>query len=155
MFDHSTQALLKGGCALIVGTVASDGTPHASRGWGLSLAEAEARQVRLMLDFDDEVAAAHASAGAPVAITAADVPTLRSVQIKGTCVAVEPATDEDYETSARFREAFYTDIEENDGTPRAKLERLTPSRLVAVVVAVQDVYDQTPGPRAGSAMESR
>jgi hypothetical protein len=155
MFDHSTQALLKAGCALIVGTVASDGAPHASRGWGLVFVDDDGSEVRLMLDADDEVAVSHADAGAAIAITGADVPTLRSVQIKGTCVAVEPATEDDYAASGRFRDAFYTDIEENDGTPRVKLERLTPHRLVAVVVAVRDVYDQTPGPKAGEAMQAR
>ncbi|MBV8951966.1 MAG: hypothetical protein JOZ99_13900 [Actinobacteria bacterium] len=87
--------------------------------------------------------------GGAVAVTVADVRTLRAVQLKGHALRLEPATPVDVERAARFCDEFITDVSTNDGTPRALLERLVPGRYVACVVAVDGLFDQTPGPRAG------
>jgi hypothetical protein len=105
--------------------------------------------VRLLLDAHDEATQANLVAGRAVAITAADVRTLRSVQLKGVSLGVTPGGRPELERMRRFAEAFYADIEDTDGTPREILERLTPDALVVVCVAVTEVFDQTPGPAAG------
>jgi hypothetical protein len=52
----------------------------------------------------------------------------------------------------RFCDDFWGDVEDIHGTPRYLLDRLVPSRLAAVDVAIDEVYNQTPGPKAGRAM---
>jgi hypothetical protein len=149
-----TARLFESGCALTVGTVAPDGSPHASRGWGLTILPG-GEQVRLLLDADDGTAIANLASTGAVAVTGAAVPTLRSVQIKGRAEPPVPTHDAaDLACAARFREGFFGDVERIEGTPRALLERLTPARLSVCTVTVDELYDQTPGPIAGTALRS-
>lgn len=153
MFAPDTTAFVETGPALIVGTVGADGVPHATRGWGLTVLDPEAGEIRLLLDADDARARTNLTEAGAIAITATDVPTLRSLQMKGTCTEVAPATVLDTERSAQYRDRFFTDIEETERTPREFPERLAPSALVACTVRVGELFDQTPGPAAGTRMQ--
>jgi len=153
MFAPETTAFVEAGPALIVGTVGTDGAPHATRGWGLTVLDRGIGELRLLLDADDDQARANLVETGAIAITATDVPTLRSMQMKGTCTEVAPATDLDMERSARYRDAFFTDIEAIERTPRELPERLAPTALSACTVRVGELFDQTPGPAAGTPMQ--
>jgi hypothetical protein len=148
VFDRTTIEFLEGGCALIVGTVLPDGEPHARRGWGLTVLSAETANGRLLL-ATEVTDPADLATGSAIAITAADVATLRSVQLKGRVLGTEAATDADRDRAGRFVDAFFNDIVETDGTPRAILDRLVPAEYSACLVQFDELYDQTPGPRAG------
>ena len=115
----------------------------------MTVLDGETGEIRLLLDADDERVRANLAGTAAVAITATDVPTLRSLQMKGTCAAVVPATGEDADRSERYRDAFFAAIEATERTPREFPERLAPSALVACTVRVTELFDQTPGPTAG------
>ena len=151
------RTLAERGCALTVGTVGPDGAPHASRGWGLTLTATATSPVRLLLDADDDATLANLERtdrhGGRIAITGADVRTLRSFQLKGRVVAIEAVTEADHEKADRYCDDFFTDILVTDGTPRALTERLRPARFVACTVEVEEAFDQTPGPQAGSPVE--
>jgi hypothetical protein len=150
VFEPATTEFLESGCALIVGTVAADGEPHASRGWGLDVLGDDPPLVRLVLDAGDAVAVEHAAARGQIAVTAASVRTLRSTQLKGTSLGLEASTPELTERADRYIEQFFTDIGETDGTARDVLERLRPAGYVACTIQVEDRFDQTPGPGAGA-----
>lgn len=155
MVDPETVTLLQGGSALIVGAVAVDGAPYAARGWGLDVVGEAPCRVRLLVDAADDRLVELLGRGRPVAVTAADVVSLRSVQLKGTSQGVEPSDDPaDRDRLGRYVDAFYADIEATDGTSRAVLDRLTPDDVLAVGIEVADVFDQTPGPGAGRAVGS-
>ncbi|MCB1016579.1 MAG: pyridoxamine 5'-phosphate oxidase family protein [Acidimicrobiales bacterium] len=153
--DGIDRALAERGCALVVGTVGRDGSPHAGRGWGLTLSPASPSPVRLLLDAGDEVTLANLrhARGGRIAVTGADVETLRSFQLKGRVVAIEDATDDDLEKLGRYCDDFFTDIEVTDGTPRHLTERLRPATCVACTIEVDEAFDQTPGPGAGSRVD--
>ena len=147
-----TAAFLHGGCALLVGTVDEEGMPHAEHGWGLDVVAVDPLTARVLVDPTDVLLAANVAEGRPVAVTAADVRTLRSVQLKGTSLGFDAPRDDDLARMHRYVEAFYLDIVETDGTPRHVLDRLTPNDVAAVLVRVVEGFDQTPGPAAGRAM---
>jgi hypothetical protein len=150
LFDPDTKAFLERGCSLVVGTVGPDGEPHAGRGWGLDVLEdGQVAVVRLLLDAADPLAIAHLAGGGAVAITAADVATLRSIQLKGVATGTEPLTSADVERGERYTEHFFADIHRTDGTPLELLERLCPVGYLPCTVEVRERYDQTPGPAAG------
>lgn len=149
VFDADTVAFLEAGCALIIGTVEPGGKPRSGRGWGLTLLDGQARRVRLLLDAEDEVTVANAAAGGAIAVTAADVLTLRSVQLKGRSAGLEPATDEDGARAERYCDKLFGDIAVTDGTPPEVSRRLVPVGYVACTIEVDEAYDQTPGPDAG------
>ena len=150
MFEPETAAFLEGGCGWIVGSVSPDGEPYASRGWGADVLEGSDMRLRLLLDADDVVTLRNLRPGAAVAITATDVRTLHSRQGKGQVVQVTPGTPADHDRAARFCDQFFADITEVDGTDRALLERLLPAGYVACEMVISELYDQTPGPKAGA-----
>jgi hypothetical protein len=152
VFDRETIDFLESGCALIVATVSADGEPHAGRGWGLLVAPGDDDRVRLLVDALDSITVENMETTGRIAITAANVPTLRSAQLKGRAVGVSPAADADRTRAAEFCNRFFTDIVETDGTDRRLPERLVPLDYVACDVTVEEFYDQTPGPGAGGAL---
>ena len=138
-------------------TVGPDGAPRAGRGWGLTLTATSTSPVRILIDADDAETLANLGRdgdhGGRIAITGADVRTLRSFQLKGRVTALEPGGEEDHDKADRYCDDFFTDIEVTDGTPRVLTERLRPARYVACTVDVEEAFDQTPGPQAGSPVE--
>jgi hypothetical protein len=151
VLDPESVALLEGGCALIVGSVDDDGAPLASRGWGLTVTSAgPPASIRLLLGTNDPAARDNLQANGVIAVTGTDVPTLRSIQLKGRVVAIEPATAADVERAGRYVEALFDDIEAADGSDRSILRRWVAPSYFACVVEVDDRFDQTPGPGAGA-----
>ena len=152
MFDPDTIEFLESGCSLVVGTVAPDGEPFAARGWGVTVVEPAEDRMRLVLDAADAVMLDNVTTGGRVAITAGDVHTLHSMQFKGHVTEMQPADDADRTCAQQFCEAFFSAVVATDGTDRRLLERLVPLDFVACDVTVEEFYNQTPGPGAGSAV---
>jgi hypothetical protein len=153
VLSDELAAFLEGGCALIVGTVGSDGRPHSGRAWGIEVLDAEAGRLRLLLDAADGPTLANLAGEDPrLACTGADVRTLHSRQLKGRSLGTEPAAGADRARAARYCAAFFADIEATDGQPRELLEQIVPAAYVACTVQVDALYDQTPGPGAGAAV---
>jgi hypothetical protein len=145
-----TISLLESGCGVIIGTVGPDGAPHASRGWGITVVSVDPPEARLLLEAADTLAASNLEANGRVAVTGSDVATLRSIQFKGRATAVVPATGDDRLRAARYTDEFFGKINEIDGTPLELLEGLRVSDFVASHVRIAELYDQTPGPSAGT-----
>jgi hypothetical protein len=150
VIDDETARFLEGGCSLIVGAVGPAGTPFATRAWGIDVFDGSSL-VRLLLAADDQLVAPSSSTGA-LAVTATDVKTFRSLQLKGHITGIGPATGEDRARFNRYCDELFTNITESDGAPRAVLLRILPIDVVACIVEVDGTFDQTPGPRAGTAL---
>jgi hypothetical protein len=148
VFSADVMSILAAGTSLIVGTVGPDGEPRATRAFALTLVDAEADVVRLVLSADDPVVVAHLDTGV-IAITAADVRTLRSVQLKGRIIRVEPTSPHDEALVAEHSGRFFQAIHETDGHDLSAIRQLLPLRTVSVEVSVEELFDQTPGPDAG------
>jgi hypothetical protein len=153
VFDPETVAFLEGGCSIIAATVGPDGMPHASRAWAITvLDKGDPAIIRLTLNADETVAVDQARAGNPIAITATSVMTMHSRQLKGRVLDVLDVldvTDADIERVDQHCEKFFADIHTSEHTDLALLERLRPDRFVVCTVAVDTLFDQTPGPGAG------
>jgi len=141
----------EGGSAKVVGTVDADGIPHATRAWGARVID-DGAALRIYLDGDDPVVAGTVTEHSRLAVTGGSVSTLISAQVKGRVRGVEDLTAPDVIARQRGTAAFIQDVHETDHTPRVLLEAMVPSRFVACVVDVEELYDQTPGPRAGTAL---
>lgn len=149
MIDEALRAFLERGCAMVVGTVGDDGAPHAQRAFGCSVLDATT--VRVLLDSTDPVLREHLDGTRAIAITSADVRTLRSVQLKGRVLAVEDEpTADDIARCDAHNEELFLDIQETDHFPREYPERMVPPAYVVALVSVAELYDQTPGPAAGT-----
>jgi hypothetical protein len=151
VFGEQLTTLVEPGSSLIVGTVGSDGDPRATRAWAAKVVDADQRRVRIVVSADDPVVV-ESLAGGLVAVTGADVRTLRSRQMKGRVHVVEPPTDDDLAMMAEHSTAFMEAVHETDGNPISELQRLLPNTVVVVEVVADELYDQSPGPDAGAAV---
>ena len=88
-------------------------------------------------------------------MTFADVLNLRSMQVKGRSVgAAEPPGPVDLACMERYEEVLYPKARLN-GTPDALLEGIRPRSVFVVSIRLEEAYDQTPGPTAGTRLEER
>ena len=153
MFAPETTRSSRRGPALIVGTVGADGVPHATRGWGLTVLDPGAGEIRLLLD-------------APRRPDPANLARDRGDRDHRDRRTHPPfPADEGHLHGGRARRPISIPngrlgtatrssptIETTERTPRELLERLAPSALVACTVRVTELFDQTPGPAAGTPM---
>jgi hypothetical protein len=144
-----TVSFLEGRGAQIVGVVDADGVPFAARAWGMVQDPHEPLRFRVLLDGADADHLRHLEGGGHIAITVADVPTLRSCQVKGRVESFLPVTDDDLDVWERHADGVFDDIEATDRIPRHLIERIRPWTVIACTIQVEEVYDQTPGPGAG------
>jgi hypothetical protein len=135
-----------------VATVDDTGAPVTARGWGVPWSSPDGRRLRLLLD--PRQLPAGDLRGRRIAVTAAEVRTYRAIQHKGRVAGpLAPATEDDLAAHAAHIAAFTAAVVETDGTDPRLIERLVPDVLVACEVDVEARFDQTPGPRAGRAVE--
>ena len=151
--EAGTATFLEGKAAMIVGVVGADGAPIATRAWALEVLDAADGRVRLVLDAADAAPFAHLAGGGMLALTAADVPTLDSRQIKGLVDGFEPATPEDLERVDGHSHKVFTDISIVDQIPYDLIARIKPRSFIACEMTVIEIFDQTPGPGAGAAID--
>jgi hypothetical protein len=142
-------ALLESGCSTFLGAVGADGRPVASHCMGIQVVE-DGTRLRVMVNADEAEAIADLQATRVVALGATDVYTLRSIQVKGAVVAVEPVTAADRVRTDAYIAAFSQAILETDGTEWELMRRAIPRDFVALVMTIEDVFEQTPGPQAGT-----
>ena len=87
-----------------------------------------------------------------VALTATRVTDNRSVQVKGTVVDVRDADASDERFVATVL-SLTTEQMALIGMPRSVTTRVVVWPCLALLVEVREVFDQTPGPRAGQPLE--
>ncbi len=150
-FATELVTILETGAGLVVGTVSADGGPRADRAWAASVVDADSRRLRFVMSADDPAVVENLQSGA-VSLTGAEASTYQSVQLKGRPVVVESPTAADVELARLQSETFFEAVHRTDGNPVEALRRILPHRMVAVEMIVEETFDQTPGPSAGSAL---
>lgn len=154
MLTDEAVELFERGSALIVGLVGPDGAPLATRAWGMRV-HPDRTTARVLVTARDVAAADIANhPGGELTVTGACVATLRSAQAKGTVVAVLPPDATDAACMQGYTDRLVEDVSTVDGIPRYLVERLVPDAVLACEVELREVYDQTPGPRAGAPLEN-
>ena len=148
MIEPEAAELLESSCAMIVGTVDHDGLPEATRGWGLEVLGPS--KARVLLSSNATTTLENLRTTGVIALTVTHFFTLVSFQLKGRALTVAPATAEDRIGFDRFCAGCIHAIHELDGTPEELIGRLMPPGIVACVMTVESVFDQTPGPSAGA-----
>jgi hypothetical protein len=146
------ESMLEDGASLAVGTVDRDGAPRVTRGWALSF-DGPGR-VRVAVSADDPVLVSNLDAGL-VSVTAANVRTFHSIQLKGRVECVEPPDDDDLDRFRQQTACLFDAIHVTDGNPLELLRRNLPHDIVVIEFEIDDTFDQTPGPEAGASLASR
>ena len=151
MIEPEVAALFEGPSSLIVGTADAHAHPEAIRAFGAQVVAAD--RLRILLVADAHTTLANLAGGSAIAITATNVATNASVQVKGRAAPAEAETAADRVRHERYVAGFFGVINESDGTPLELLQRVKPpGSLVALEVSVEEQFDQTPGPAAGRSL---
>jgi hypothetical protein len=92
---------------------------------------------------------ANLEANGMIAVVFEEILTHHTIQLKGRVSGIRPASGEERPVVERGIAGFFTQVEAVGGPPGAvRRRRRWPCR--AVTFAVSDVFEQTPGPRAGT-----
>jgi hypothetical protein len=145
--------MIEAGAGILLGTVDDDGAPRGVRAWAAWVVDADEQRLRVVFTGDDPVVVASLE-GRKVAVTAGNVRTLRSVQMKGRVVSVEQPTTADMEITDQHIEWFFEAVHATDGNPVELLRSMLPCSYLVVEMIVDEQYDQTPGPTAGNALQA-
>jgi hypothetical protein len=144
-------SFLREGVAVIVATCDERLRPEIARGWGPTLAPDGATLTLCVGAAADSPMRANLERGGTLAATFSLPTTYRTVQLKGPVLDVGEPSGADLARADEHLAAF-TEQVARIGIPPSRAPRLREPVLLAVRMDIRERYDQTPGPRAGSAL---
>jgi hypothetical protein len=148
MVPEPFRRYVETGLSFFVGTVDAEGFPAACRAYALrSNDDFSVVTVYVPVNVSQETIA-NVATTRRVAIGATHPIDHGSIQIKGTTRGVRLARPEE-EAFVQKRLEEYTDLLDMIGVPRRIMRGVTHWPAFAIDVTVEELFDQTPGPRAG------
>jgi hypothetical protein len=137
------------GTSLFVGTVSPDGIPAGCRAIAVTSPDhLKTITVYLPMATSRDVIA-NIAATKRLAVVSSYPPTHVSTQLKGTTTAVRLASDEEAEF-VEYRLERFADVLHSIGLPRRVTRSINHWPAFAVEMTVDEIYEQTPGPKAGT-----
>jgi len=149
VIDERARELLLAGSATVVATRDDRMRPLLQRGWAVAVSD-DGREVTVCVPAaPGSRMRENLDSNGAVAITCSRPTTYRTVQVKGELVAIRDLTPEERAGAEAHADAFSLEVEEL-GLPPGGGRRMFDADLVAVTIAAAELYDQTPGPKAGT-----
>ena len=152
MFDERIlRVATEGGTSVLVGSADSNAVPACCRGIAVSTDRTLARATVYVPVATSRDVIANAAMTKALAVMVTQVVEHVGVQLKGTVEAIRMASHEE-ESFVRGRFEAFGDVLDDIGLPRRVFRSVNHWPAFAVELRVEDVFDQTPGPRAGSSI---
>jgi len=149
MLTPRLERCLQPGLSIIIGSVDAHGSPTCCRGYGLrSTDDLETVTVYVPVATSHETIQALATTGR-LAIGASSPADHSSTQLKGVVTDTRLAR-EDEASLVREQLRVWCDVLAEFGVPRQLSNRATYWPAFAVTMRVDEICEQTPGPKAGS-----
>ena len=149
------KAFLESGVSVVVGTRDAYMVPEVTRAWGL-LVSRDRKSLSLCVPLATSRKTLANLAGNGQMTVCCSLPTsYKTVQLKGRCIATAHPVRADFAVVVKHREAFCR-LNERIGFPRQRTETFWRNELATSPVLVklrfvpEQIFDQTPGPDAGS-----
>ena len=143
--------LVQGGVSLLTGTCGDDLVPECVRGVGLRVWPGACQLTVLIPQATGAQTIANLRQNGRLAVTVAQIPTHRSLQVKGKVRAIREGDAQDRELSDRYLPSFRAALA-HIGIPEGVTQGITNWPLWAVDLEIEQVFAQTPGPVAGVKM---
>lgn len=140
-----------GGTSVLVGSADSGAVPACCRGIAVSTDGTLARATVYVPVATSRDVIANAATTKKLAVMITDVVEHVGIQLKGTVEAIRMAGD-DEGPFVRRRLQEFAEVVDEIGLPRRIFLSVNHWPAFAVEIAVEEVFDQTPGPRAGSSI---
>jgi hypothetical protein len=147
--DADLVAFIHGGVAVGVATRNGDLRPAYTRGWGPAVS-ADGRWLTLCVIAARGSPSRENIEGNGAIAVVFNPPTVgQALQLKGVVAEAREPVAEDLKRAERHLEAFAAEAEQV-GAPPGNAQRLFVQRdFLAVTLSIEEVFDQTPGQRAG------
>jgi general stress protein 26 len=142
--------LLESGVAIMVATRDGANRPHVTRGWGARQDSVGGHLDLFITVSDDLPIVSDLEANRAIAVTIVRPTNYQAVQIYGHVEWICEVGAEDRERINTSIDRFVAEVTSIGMPPSVRL--LAGDRFVAIRVAIQHCFEQTPGPRAGSAL---
>jgi len=142
------------GVSCLVGTASADQIPDCVRGAGVRVWPGACQLTVLIPAATGATAIKNLRENPRLAVTLSKIPTHRTVQVKGTVLAIRDGDESDRAAARAYLEKFAVDLEWA-GQPRTLSMRLGFWPCFAVDLEIEVAYDQTPGPVAGNKLPLR
>ena len=149
------KTFLESGVSVVVGTRDTDLVPEVTRAWGL-LVSKDRKSISLCAPLATSGKTLDNLAGNGQMTVCCSLPTsYKTVQLKGQCIETTDPKRADLTAVERHREAFGC-LNERIGVPRQRTETFwrreleSSPALIKFRFVPEQVFDQTPGPDAGS-----
>lgn len=151
LIDDELARFVRGPVAAFLATADAMAVPDATRVAGVAVLDGH--RMRLLISAAARTARANAVAGARLGVLITDITTYRSVQWKGRVLsATDARTPGDLALLHHHVETFRASSH-LVGVQPEKADRIFFTDVVPLVVEVDAVFDQTPGPGAGRRLE--
>ena len=144
------EELLEVGAAIMVATRDEQNRPHVTRGWGGRFDASTERLDLAITVYDDLKVVADLEANAAVAVTLVRPTNYMAMQLTGVVEWMGEVNPEDRQRIDDHVERFVGEVTAVGMSPATRI--LAGNRYVAIRIAVNECFDQTPGPKAGSVM---
>lgn len=147
MLTTKLKAFLDLPCGMGIGTCNANLVPDFQRLLGVSTLDDQ--RIRLYMDQDSgEGTLRNMQENDRISVVMVDVTRAESYQFKGRCVAVESMMPDDYQKFETYLKNF--DIAAHSvGFPSGLIYRYPHSSMVAVIMEVDEVFEQTPKKNTG------
>jgi hypothetical protein len=147
--NYPLQRFVEGGISVFVATVDADKIPTCCRAIALSTKDNFETVTVYVPAATGQETIANVATTRRVAISASEPLSHSSIQIKGVSrgVRLAPASDESF---VRTRLHEFADVLADLGLPRRVTHRVAHWPAFAIEVSVEQIFDQTPGPKAGA-----
>jgi hypothetical protein len=145
-------ASLSGGLSLLVAGLDVHGRPVCTRGVGLRIWPDRQHATVFLPSATAQPLQNHLLVNRQLAFVASRPNDYRTVQMKGSVVAVREAESADFAFVSNFVRAF-AELVDSLGVPRQIALRVAHWPCLAVDIALAEIFLQTPGPGAGARLE--
>ena len=142
--------LLGVGVAIMVATRDESNRPHVTRGWGARHDPVGGTLDLCLTVSDDLRVVSDLEANHAIAVTFARPTNYMAVQIYGHVEWIGEVSADDRERIDASIDRFVAEVTSMGMPPAARL--IAGDRFVAIRVAIQQCFEQTPGPKAGTSL---
>ncbi|HEX7708578.1 MAG TPA: hypothetical protein VF701_19105 [Thermoanaerobaculia bacterium] len=140
-----------GGTSVLVGSAGPDAVPACCRGIAVSTDAALQRAIVYVPLATSRDVIANAASTKKLSVMITRIVEHVGLQLKGTVEAIRMASD-DEASFVRQRLNEFADVLDDVGLPRRIFRGVAHWPAFALELKIEEAYDQTPGPRAGSAL---
>ena len=151
VIDAGLADFLQGQVSALLATTDATAVPDATRVNGL--VALDGHRLRVLIADDATTARANATPGARVAVLVTNMISYRSIQLKGSVLLASPARTPGDLALVHHHVSTFVETSPAVGIDPALADRFFAVEVVPLVVEVDALFDQTPGPGAGRRME--